>query len=224
MHLGLIVGIGPAATDYYYRSLIGRMMAAQCDLELTMAHADTATLLANQAAGNVPAQVGIYDRLARRLAAAGAHQVAVTSIAGHFCIEEFERLSPLPVVDILSVVNDAVQARGYRRVGLLGTRGVMESRFYGALRGLEAIAPPGAALEDVHEAYVAMASTARCTDEQRSTFFDAGRAMVEERGAQAVLLAGTDLGLAFNGFDPGFAVFDCAKAHVDALTAVAKAS
>jgi hypothetical protein len=36
-----------------------------------------------------------------------------------------------------------------------------------------------------------------------------------------VLLAGTDLGLAFNGFSPNFAVFDCAKAHVKAIAAAA---
>jgi aspartate racemase len=125
-----IVGIGPAATDYYYRSLIGQMAAAHSDLELTMAHADTPTLLANQAAEDTRGQVDIYDHLTRRLQAAGACCVAVTSIAGHFCIAAFERVSTLPVINLLSVVNDGVQARGYRRVGLLGTRGVMKSAFY----------------------------------------------------------------------------------------------
>ncbi|HEY5247390.1 MAG TPA: aspartate/glutamate racemase family protein [Dermatophilaceae bacterium] len=221
MHIGLIVGIGPAATDYYYRSLIGQMAAAHCDLDLTMAHADTPTLLANQAAENTQGQVDIYDHLTRRLQAAGACSVAVTSIAGHFCIEAFERVSSLPVINLLSVVNDGVQARGYRRVGLLGTRGVMESAFYGALRGVEALAPVGESLDQVHEAYATMATSARCTDEQRRTFFNAGRSLVEDQGAEAVLLAGTDRGLAFNGFSPDFAVFDCAEAHVEAIAAAA---
>jgi aspartate racemase len=223
VHIGLIVGIGPAATDYYYRSLIGRMAAANSDLELTMAHADTSTLLANQTAGNTQGQVDIYDHLTRRLQAAGACSLAVTSIAGHFCIEAFERVSALPVINLLSVVKDGVQARGYRRVGLLGTRGVMASQFYGALRGVEALAPVGGTLDKVHEAYVTMASSARCTDEQRQTFFNAGRALVEDHGAEVVLLAGTDLGLAFHGFNPDFAVFDCAEAHVEAIVAAAMA-
>jgi len=182
VHIGLIVGIGPAATDFYYRSLIGQMAAAHCDLELTMAHADTTTLLANQAADNTRGQVDIYDHLTRRLQAAGARSVAVTSIAGHFCIEAFERVSTLPVINLLSVVNDGVQARGYRRVGLLGTRGVRESAFYGALRGVKALAPVRDSLDQVHEAYVTMATSARCTDEQRQTFFNACRALVEAQG------------------------------------------
>jgi aspartate racemase len=221
VHIGLIVGIGPAATDFYYRSLISRMAAVPADLDLTMVHADTPTLLTNQAAGNTQAQVEIYDRLTRRLHVAGARSVAVTSIAGHFCIDAFEKVSVLPVIDLLRVVADGVRARGYKRVGLLGTRGVMASHFYGALSGVEVVAPTGPSLDAVHDAYVTVATTAMCTEGQRQGFFDAGRALVEEQGADAVLLAGTDLALAFNGFSAGFPVFDCAEAHVQAIVAEA---
>jgi aspartate racemase len=217
VHIGLIVGIGPAATDFYYRSLIVRMAAARAGLELTMAHADTPTLLANQAAGNVEAQVEIYDRLTRRLRDAGARSMAVTSIAGHFCIESFETVSVLPVINLLSAVDAGVRDLGYRRVGLLGTRGVMASHFYGALNDVEVVTPPGQSLDVVHDAYATLATTATCTEDQRQRFFDAGRSMVEDQGADAVLLAGTDLAIAFHGFDAGFPVFDCADAHVQAI-------
>ena len=69
----------------------------------------------------------------------------------------------------------------------------------------------------MHTAYVDMATTAHCTDEQRAVFFEAGRALVEDEGVDAVLLAGTDLALAFSGNSPGFSVFDCAQAHVEAI-------
>jgi aspartate racemase len=217
VHVGLIVGIGPAATDFYYRSLITRMAAVPADLELTMVHADTPTLLANQAAGDSERQVVIYDRLTRRLQAAGARSVAVTSIAGHFCINDFTVVSTLPVINLLSVVRATVHNRGYSRVGLLGTRGVMSSKMYGALGGVEVVAPLGPDLDAVHAEYVAIASTGECTEAQRRFFFDAGRDLLDEQGAEAVLMAGTDLALAFNGFDPGYSVVDCAEAHVNAI-------
>src|SRR5215471_12366754 len=103
MHIGLIVGIGPAATDYYYRYLISALARAGQDLTLTMAHADTQTLLRNQSEGNVEAQVSIYQRLTNRLHRCGVEQVAITSIAGHFCIEAFKEISPVPVIDLLDV-------------------------------------------------------------------------------------------------------------------------
>lgn len=221
MHVGLIVGIGPAATDFYYRRLIHALALAEAPLDLTMAHADTATLLRNQAAGDRVAQVAIYVRLAERLKAAGASALAITSIAGHFCIGEFLAVSPLPAIDLLSVVNRALVARGLQRVGILGTRVVMETRFYGAAAATEIIPPAGEALQAVHDAYVAMASSGSITAAQRETFFAAGRAMMRDRGAEAIMLGGTDLALAFGGHDPGFPTFDCAAVHADAIAAAA---
>ena len=51
--------------------------------------------------------------------------------------------------------------------------------------------------------------------------FSAGRVLVEDLGAEAVLLGGTDLGLAFGGRDPGFRTFDCAAVHPAAIAEVA---
>jgi aspartate racemase len=90
MHIGMIVGIGPTATDYDYRYLISAMAKAGCDLQLTMAHADTPTLLRHQTENNQAAQVEIYLQLAVRLKRCGIERIAVTSIAGHFCIEAFK--------------------------------------------------------------------------------------------------------------------------------------
>ena len=93
----------------------------------------------------------------------------------------------------------------------------MESRLYGGISSAEIVAPEGDALEQVHSAYVEMATIGRVTDAQRRIFFAAGRHLCRERGAQAIMLGGTDLFLAFIGQDPGFALVDCADIHVDAI-------
>ena len=222
MHIGLIVGIGPAATDFYYRRLIASLAATGTPLELTMAHADMPTLLRNQAADDAGAQAAIYLRLAERLQAAGARAIAITSVAGHFCIDAFAPVSPLPVIDLLSEVDRALAARGLRRVGILGTRVVMQTGFYDAARSTEVIAPAGTTLDAVHDAYVAMAASGAATAEQREVFFSAGRALVSGHGAEAIMLGGTDLVLAFAGQDPGFPVFDCAAVHADAIADAAR--
>ena len=69
--------------------------------------------------------------------------MAITSIAGHFCRKEFGALSPLPVVDMIDEVGRAVTARGLRRIGILGTRTVMESRFYGGVTTATVLLPVG---------------------------------------------------------------------------------
>jgi aspartate racemase len=223
MHIGLIVGIGPAATDFYYRTLITALARSGHPLTLTMAHADTPTLLRHQAQGDVAAQVAIYQQLTERLQRCGIEQVAVTSIAGHFCIDAFHQVSPVPVIDLLAVVRREVERRGLRRVGLLGTRVVMETGFYGALGPVQVVAPRDD-LVRVHEAYVEMATAGVATAAQRAVFLGAGARLASEEGCEAILLAGTDLALVFKaGDDPGFKTVDCAALHAAKIAKLAMA-
>lgn len=224
MHIGLIVGIGPAATDFYYRYLISALSQAGQDLTLTMAHADTKTLLLNQAQGNVAAQVGVYLQLTERLLRCGIERVAVTSIAGHFCIDAFKDMSPVPVIDLLEVVKLEVRRRGLKRVGLLGTRVVMETGFNGVLDGVEVVAP-ATGLLDVHDAYVSMASAGLATAAQRELFLRTGATLTNQQGCEAIMLAGTDLALVFKeGDNPGFETVDCAALHAAAIATAAMTS
>jgi aspartate racemase len=222
MHIGLIGGIGPAATDFYYRRRISTFASCKAPLDLTIVHADTPTLLGHLASHDVAAQVAIYMRLTRRLAAAGAACVVVTSIAGHFCIEAFKAVSPLPVVDMIAEVNQAIAQRGLERIGILGTRTVMETRFYGGVATATIVPPQGQELDDVHHAYVTMAASGRVTEEQRAVFNAASRKLLAE-GAQAIMLGGTDLALAFNDGDEPFPLIDCAGIHADAIARLALA-
>jgi aspartate racemase len=72
--------------------------------------------------------------------------------------------------------------------------------------------------EAVHRAYREMAVPGRVTPAQREVFFAAGRAL-KARGAEAIVLGGTDLFLAFDRADCGFATLDCARVHVEAILA-----
>src|SRR5512138_2382637 len=101
MHIGLIGGIGPAATEFYYRQLVAASIEHSRPLELTIVHADLGELLRNLTTNNRTAQAGVFRGLAARLQGAGAHRVAITSMAGHFCVREFEAVSPLPVVNAI---------------------------------------------------------------------------------------------------------------------------
>jgi aspartate racemase len=223
MHIGLIGGIGPAATDFYYRRLISTFASKKVALELTIVHADAPTLLGNLASNDATTQVAIYMKLTNRLAAAGAECVAVTSAGGHFCIDAFKASSVLPVVDMISEVNRAIEQRGFGRIGILGTRTVMATRLYGGVSRAAVVPPGGQDLEDVHQAYIAMAASGIVTEAQRAVFGAVSKKLLKESGVEAIMLGGTDLALVFNERDTEFPLIDCAGIHADAIAKLATA-
>jgi len=216
VHIGLIGGIGPAATEFYYRGLIERYAASQMPLNLTIAHADVREMARNLANHDAKKQAEVFGELLRRLRAAGAKIAAVTSMGGHFCIGELEAISPIALVNALPVVDAAIAERAYKTVGIIGTQMVMETRLYGAISSATVLVPEDDEFEEVQANYGAMAMHGRVTDSQRRVFFRAGRRLVDQ-GAEVVLLGGTDMFLAFQGQDCGFPVLDLADVHIDAI-------
>jgi aspartate racemase len=222
MHIGLIGGIGPAATDFYYRGLIDRHRAAGVPLECTIAHADVGEMSRNLSSGNPAKQAAIFAELIGRMKKAGAEAAAVTSMGGHFCINQLLPISPLPLVHGIHAVDAAISKSGLKKIGVLGTKVVMQTGLYGGVKAAELMAPEGDAFDQVAAAYMAMAQIGRVTDQQRDVFFGAGDALMK-RGAQAVMLGGTDLFLAFQDREKPFPLVDCADIHVEAVYEKSKA-
>src|SRR5262249_59172101 len=112
-------------------------------------------------------QAGILARLVERLKAAGAEAAAITSMGGHFCVKQLEAASVLPILNAIPEVDAAIGRRKLRRIGVIGTRTVMESKLYGGVSSAELVAPEGEMMERVHSAYSEMAIAGRGTGGQR---------------------------------------------------------
>jgi aspartate racemase len=220
MHLGLIGGIGPAATEVYYRALVRAYAAANQRLALTIVNADAREMISNLEAGRAAEQAAIFASYVDQLRAGGCDAVAVTSMGGHFCIVELEAISTLPLLSAVPALNAYFAAHEATRVGVLGTRAVMVSKLYG-VDSVDVVVPPAEDLVAVHSAYVALAAAGTATPDQCSYFHEAARKLHDEQGADVVVLGGTDLSIAFKDADLNFSVVDSALIHVEAIVRAA---
>ena len=220
LHIGLIGGIGVAATLAYYERLI---RAAGDGAEVTIVHAQIADLGRNFIADDRAAQAQAYARLIDRLRAAGCDVAAITSLGGHFCYAETAALSSLPLVSGVKPLDAYLEREEVRTAGLLGTARVMATGLYGQLVRTRAMAPEGD-LDIVGRAYQDIARRGAATGAERTFFIEEGRKLIA-RGADAVVLAGTDLNLVFDGkidgTGPGYKVIDALDAHVAVLADLA---
>ena len=219
MHIGLIGGIGPAATVVYYQRLCAAMAARTLPLDLTIVQADIQELIRNNLADRREAQAEIYAGLIDRLKAGGADCAAITSLGGHFCFDETVARSSLPLVSAVAPLDDFFVAEGIGTVGLLGTRVVMRTKLYGQLRRTRAIALDDE-IESLGQLYQDMAVEGFCEAPTRARFLEAGQRLVDQ-GAEAVVLAGTDLNLAFDGQETPYRVIDALDVHVAVLADLA---
>ena len=110
MHIGLIGGIGVAATVVYYQRLTAAAQALGGPMQLTISHGDIQTLIHNNLADKRDAQAQVYAKAIDQLAAAGADCVAITSLGGHFCFEETKAISKLPLISAVEPLDAYFQS------------------------------------------------------------------------------------------------------------------
>ena len=216
MHIGMIGGIGPASTPPYYQ----RLSVAVCDAvgapKLTIVNADVNELIRNNETGDKNAQAIADTKLIDRLKAADADYAVITSLGGHFCFDETIALSSLPIVSAVTPLNAYFATQGIKTVGLMGTKVAMDTPLYGQLSQAGAL-PPTDTLGLVGETYTEMALSSDCSDTQRAFCIEEGRKLIDQ-GADAIVFAGTDLSLAFNGRDVSYTAIDALDVHVTLLT------
>lgn len=90
---------------------------------------------------------------AQKLAAVGADFLICPDNTIHQALPDIEQRSPLPWLHIAAVVAEAAVARGFHRLGLTGTRPLVESEVYPqqlAPRGLECVRPDATEREAIN--------------------------------------------------------------------------
>src|SRR4051794_1748514 len=149
--LGLIGGLGPNATVYYYNGLIAAHKARGVVARMLIAHADVDH-------GRPLAEAGKLDELAHYLngfidatAAGGAEMAAIVAVTPHICSAQLTPLLKIPLIDMVATVTKAIRDRGLKRIALFGTRSTVRSRMFGRL-GVEVVMPAEDEIEFINNA------------------------------------------------------------------------
>ena len=143
---------------------------------------------------------GVADLLlasVERVAAAGA---AFAICPDNTCHQAFPFLlerSPIPWLHIAEVVTGEASRRGFRRLGVLGTKYLMESRVYpdaAAARGVGCEIPGAAARERINDIIFKQLVNAVFTEESR-LYFNEVMEELKGRGCDAAVLGCTEIPL-----------------------------
>jgi aspartate racemase len=226
--IGLVGGMSWESTAEYYRLINkavearrGGLHSARCILHSV----DFAEIQRFQQQGQWPEATRALVVAAQSVERAGADFVLICTNTMHKVAEAVEAALRIPLLHIADATAEAVLQKGFRRIGLLGTRFTMEEDFYrGRLEqrfGLEVIVPTFE--EDrngVHQVIFDELCRGIIREESRERVARIMEAMAEQ-GAEAIILGCTELGLLVDGSDSPVPLFDTTRIH--ALAAVEQA-
>lgn len=218
--IGLIGGLAARAGIYYYERILQEYQGAKIALDLTLRHADVGTVLQYVGSRDKDGLGDYLGSLANELFDAGVNTVSITAVAPHFAIDEIKKRSKGPIIDVLATIPGALKTAGFERVAIFGNRAVMTSGIFGSVPEHMVVRLDPSEIERVHETYTDIALTGkRGTNAEAAYFDDLAGDLVDRRGAQAIMLAGTDLSSFYADREPDFPFLDVSALHIKQILA-----
>jgi len=220
--VGLVGGLGPESTIDYYRRILARwqerdpesspsMVIDSLDFRLGI------RLVSSDRAGLIEYLAGSINRLA----GAGVDFIAMTANTPHIVYDELVARSPVPMLSIVETCAGEAEARGLRRLSLLGTRFTMEAPFYPevfARRGIEVVPPDAADRPWIHEKYLGELVPGTFRDDTRREFIALIERLKHEVRIDGVILGGTELPILLKSPTiAGLPMLDTTELHVNAI-------
>lgn len=209
--LGVIGGLGPMATAYFLQLLV-QMTEARTDQEHieVLLHSKpqipdrTRFILGQSREDPLPQMVEI----GRELAGQGAELIAVPCVTAHYFQKKLEDSIGIPVVDTIRETALSLKAAGVTKAGILATDGTIESGLFQrafAGEGISAMLPDRAGQQAVMQIIYQNVKAGQPVDS--AAFWRVAEGLFGQ-GAQAVLLACTELSLVKRDFGLGEGFLD----------------
>ena len=144
----------------------------------------------------------------------------------HKVADDVEEKVGLPLLHIVDAIGDAVREQGLHRVGLLGTRFLLEERFYQERLqdrfAIEVLAPGEEDTDTVHHIIYDELCAGKIKASSPGVCADIISRLVD-KGAEGIVLGCTELPLLIQPGDAHAPTFDSARLHAEAAVNLALA-
>ena len=196
--LGILGGLGPAASVYFYHLLTEHTLAKRDQDHLNIVLFSGASIpdrseyiMGKSDASPLP----LMKEDVEKLVSIGADLIAIPCNTAHYLFDEIKKISPVPVLNIVQETVALAKRTGAKKIGILATTGtILAGAYQHAARnaGIDYIAPT----DDEQKTLMSIIYGAIKTAETPN--FDAFYAIADrllEKGCDALILGCTELSL-----------------------------
>lgn len=217
--IGLIGGMSWESSLEYYR-IINQTVKARLggfhSGRILMYSVDFHEIETLQHQGDWETATQFMCEAAQRLEKAGADFVLICTNTMHLMAEEVQASIGIPLLHIVDVTAAAIQAQGYKKIGLLGTKFTMEQDFYkGRLQEkhhIDVVIPNEQDRNQIHDILYNELCLGDIKELSRKFFHDVVADLVQQ-GAEGIILGCTEIPLIMNQQEYDIPLFDTTELH-----------
>jgi len=222
--IGMIGGIAPASTVDYYQRIISRFQerTGQRDYPAIIINSINMTHMLNLIEEDHMDE--LIDYLSEEifvLEKAGAKVIFMASNTPHLVYDQLKQRVRTKMISIVDSTILYAQAKGYTRLGLIGTSTTMESGFYQdgfESSGMEIITPMPDERKYINKIYMEELVRGRFVPETKSRLLSIAARMYNEGQIEGLILGGTELPLILKTSDmEDIELMNTTKIHVERI-------
>lgn len=222
--IGLLGGMSWESTQSYYR-LINEGVKSQLgglhSARLILYSVDFAEIEAMQHRDDWEGTARLLVAAATSLQSAGADFLVIGTNTMHKVAPQIAEAVELPLLHIADATAEALKKDGIDSVGLLGTSFTMEQTFYRERfekAGIRVLIPEPEERDEIHRVIYQELCQGEIRADSRAGYLEVVDRLAD-RGAHAVILGCTEIGLLLQQTDTNVPLFDTTEIHAHAAVA-----
>ncbi|CCU81192.1 Aspartate racemase [Halanaerobium saccharolyticum subsp. saccharolyticum DSM 6643] len=217
--IGLIGGMSWESTADYYK-ILNREVKARLgephSAKIIMHSVDFAEIEKLQSAGDWDKLTKKMINIAQKIESAKADIILICANTMHQMAAEVQANIKIPLLHIADTAAEKIEAESLKKVGLLGTKYVMEGSFYKNKiednYDIEVIIPDSKNREDVHRIIYQELVSGIFKNESRLRFIEIIESL-KEKGAEGIILGCTEIPLLIKAKDSSLPIFNTTELH-----------
>lgn len=224
--IGLLGGMSWESTIPYYQIIneeVKKALGGLHSAKIVLYSVEFDEIEKCQSSGDWDKSAQILGNAAKELEAAGADFILICTNTMHKVAPQIEMMIGVPIVHIADATADKLEDAGIRKVGLLGTKYTMTQDFYMQKlidRGFEVVIPDDKDIDVVNNIIYGELCLGEIMYDSRKEY----QRIIEglkDKGAEAVILGCTEIGLLIHQDDSVLPIFDTTEIHAKRAAEIA---